>query len=92
MVPKYTAQLVILETQDNGDLVAALESLMKADGSAVSRADVLRQALAPGLTRARKRYEGGALDEALAAVRANREAREEIRTEAKRVRDAAPHN
>jgi hypothetical protein len=91
MVPKYTAQLVILETQDNGDLVAALEALMKADGSAVSRADVLRQALAPGLTRLRKRYEDEGLGEALATVREVREGKEAIRTEAARVRESAVH-
>ena len=91
MVPKYTAQLVILETQDNGDLVAALEHLMKADGSAVSRADVLRQALAPGLRKLAKEYGEQGLAQALADVRANREGREAIRSEADRVRKAAVH-
>jgi hypothetical protein len=75
MVPKYTAQLVILETRENGDLVAALEAIMKEDGSAVSRADVLRQALAPGLRALRKRHEGGRLEEALRKVASDREGR-----------------
>jgi division protein CdvB (Snf7/Vps24/ESCRT-III family) len=57
MVPKYTAQLVILETAANGKLVQDLETIMKGTGDAVSRADVLRQALAPGLRKLAKQYE-----------------------------------
>ena len=75
MVPRFTAQLVILETEGNGDLVAALERLMKADGTAVSRADVLRTALAPGLARLRKKYEGPELDAAITAAAAARQTR-----------------
>lgn len=56
MVPKYTAQLVMLETEQNGQLVADLEKIMKGTGDAVSRADVLRQALAPGLRKLKGQY------------------------------------
>jgi hypothetical protein len=87
MVPKYTSQLVILETQDNGDLVAALEALMKADGSAVSRADVLRQALAPGLAKLRRKYEDEGLRQALPEAVAAREQR----AQAAHVRRTAVH-
>jgi hypothetical protein len=79
MVPKYVAQLVILETETNGDLVAALERLMKADGSAVSRADVLRQALAPGLARLEKRYADEGLREAIKEVASARRTKERLR-------------
>jgi hypothetical protein len=87
MVSKYTAQLVILETTDNGDLVAALEALMKQSGDAVSRADVLRQALAPGLRALRKKHEGPALITAIEKARTDREAREQ----AAHVRRTAVH-
>lgn len=83
MVPKYTAQLVILETQENGDLVAALEQLMKNSGDAVSRADVLRQALAPGLKKLAREYGERGLSEALQAVRETREQREAVRAQSK---------
>jgi len=88
MVPKYTAQLVILETAENGDLVAALESLMKADGSAVSRADVLRQALAPGLAKLQRKYDGEALTRAVADAQLARSRREQ----AAHVRRTAVHS
>lgn len=76
MVPRYTGQLVILETQENTDLVAALESIMKARGEAVSRADVLRQALAPGLRKMQREHAGPELDNALKDVREARQARQ----------------
>jgi hypothetical protein len=79
MVPKYVAQLVILETETNGDLVAALERLMKADGSAVSRADVLRQALAPGLARLEKRYADKGLPEVVQDVANVRQTKARLR-------------
>jgi hypothetical protein len=87
MVPKYTAQLVILETEANGDLVAALEALMKGTGEAVSRADVLRQALAPGL----KRLAGKQDPEALAAAVAKAAQDRETRAQAAHVRRTAQH-
>lgn len=56
MVPRYTKQLVILTTPEDAALVAELEKVMKSTGHAVSRADVLRQALEPGLKKLTRQY------------------------------------
>jgi hypothetical protein len=56
MVPRYTKQLVLLTTETDATLVSDLETIMKGSGEAVSRADVLRQALEPGLKRFAKAY------------------------------------
>lgn len=85
MKARYTSQLVLLTTVEDGDLVAALEVLMKERGEAVSRADVLRQALAPGLTKLRKRYEDLGLDEAVRMAKEEREGRTERRERLDRV-------
>lgn len=55
-IPRYTAQLVILTTEQDRALVEGLEYIMKRNGTAVSRADVLRQALEPGLKKLGKQY------------------------------------
>lgn len=56
MVPRYTKQLVILTTAEDAALVTELEKVMKSTGHAVSRADVLRQALEPGLKKLTRQY------------------------------------
>lgn len=83
MVPKYTEQLVLLTTEEDGDLVAALEKLMKAGGDAVSRADVLRQALAPGLKKLAGKQDPAALNAAIEEARSDRLRRAEKRAERK---------
>lgn len=55
-IPRYTAQLVILTTPQDRELVEGLEKIMKRNGTAVSRADVLRQALEPGLKKLGRQY------------------------------------
>lgn len=85
MVPRYTGQLVILETQDNADLVAALERVMKARKDAVSRADVLRQALAPGLRKLQRECAGPELDNALKDVQTARAKREAAKEQAQKL-------
>lgn len=82
MVPRYTGQLVILETEANTDMVAALEQVMKDRRDAVSRADVLRQALAPGLRKLARDYAGPELDAALEQVRERRAKRDALRAAA----------
>lgn len=56
MVPKYTEQLVALVTKDTREQVEALERVMKSRGDAVSRADVIRQALDVGLPKLLRKY------------------------------------
>lgn len=88
MKARYTEQLVMLETEEIGDLVTGLEEVMKDLNEAVSRADVLRQALAPGLRKLKIRYDGPELNEAIARAREARELRANMR--AARAPAAAP--
>lgn len=56
MVPKYTEQLVALVDKDTRTAIERLERVMKGNGAAVSRADVIRQALDKGLPALLRRY------------------------------------
>ena len=56
MVARYTEQIVMLVDKDTRGLVDRLEVVMKGRGDAVSRADVLRQALDKGLPALARKY------------------------------------
>lgn len=75
MEKRYTEQLVLLTTPDNRDLVEGLELLLRSSGDAVSRADVLRQLLEPGLKEAKEKHGGRKLDQCIRQARAARVSR-----------------
>lgn len=90
MKARYTEQLVMLETEEIGDLVTGLEEVMKDLNEAVSRADVLRQALAPGLRKLKIRYDGPELNEAIRNARQAREGKARGRRNVEAAGAAAP--